>query len=49
MNRGDARLQPGSSPLHTGINNIKLTNIPFGTADWTQVPPERKAGERGWA
>jgi quercetin dioxygenase-like cupin family protein len=28
---------------------MKLTNIPFGTTDWAQLPPEGKPGERGWA
>lgn len=28
---------------------MHITDIPFGTTDWTQVPTERKPGETGWA
>jgi hypothetical protein len=28
---------------------MKLTNIPFGTTDWAEIPPERKPGASGWA
>jgi hypothetical protein len=49
MNRGDERPRRESAQFQAHNRNMKLTNIPFGTADWTQVPPERKAGESGWA
>jgi hypothetical protein len=28
---------------------MEMSQIPFGTTDWSQEPPERKAGETGWA
>ncbi|HVU17466.1 MAG TPA: DHCW motif cupin fold protein [Candidatus Didemnitutus sp.] len=28
---------------------MKITEIPFGTTDWSTVPVERKPGETGWA
>jgi hypothetical protein len=28
---------------------MEMTQIPFGTTDWTTEPAERKAGETGWA
>lgn len=28
---------------------MQMTQIPFGTTDWSAVPSERKPGETGWA
>jgi hypothetical protein len=28
---------------------MKMTQIPFGITDWSDVTPERKPGENGWA
>lgn len=28
---------------------MKISDLPFGITDWSAVPSERKAGERGWA
>lgn len=28
---------------------MRITDLPFGTTDWSTVPAERKAGATGWA
>jgi quercetin dioxygenase-like cupin family protein len=28
---------------------MQMTQIPFGTTDWSRVPAERKNGDTGWA
>jgi hypothetical protein len=28
---------------------MRITDLPFGTTDWSAVPAERKAGATGWA
>jgi len=32
-----------------GSTTMKIENIPFGTTDWSAVPPTEHPGETGWA